>query len=395
MRPPHHTLHRNQVHHCATTYLQHYLPLRPYKRKVTPQTLWAILLVAAAQLSSVHATCQHLEDIPAEETIRKALIASLPDYVALQRQLNRALAAPLPRGLRRRRQRLALDLTLLPYHGRPFHDPAEIYRSLAKSGTSHFHAYATAYLVLHGQRFTVALTPVAKGEPLKDVVQRLLQQASAVGIKPRLVLLDRGFYSVDVIRYLQAARYPFLMPVVCHGRKPSDPRGPSGSAIFAARKTGGWFDYTLENARGRKATVAICVVCRNWAGRRGRRGRQALVYAYWGIVPRTYQWVFQTYRQRFGIETSYRQMHQGLIRTSTRRPILRLLYVGIALVLRNLWVWLHFEVLSRPRRGRRVIDLEQLPFAEMLDWLREVIEERWRTVAEIVTERKLCMEILI
>ncbi len=81
----------------------------------------------------------------------------------------------------------------------------EVYRSLAKDGTSHFHAYATAYLVLKGQRFTVALQAVAEGEPLKEVVQRLLKQARSVGVKPRLLLLDRGFYSVDVIRYLQAA----------------------------------------------------------------------------------------------------------------------------------------------------------------------------------------------
>jgi hypothetical protein len=28
------------------------------------------------------------------------------------------------------------------------------------------------------------------------------------------LLLDHGFYGVAVIRYLQRARYPFLMPVV-------------------------------------------------------------------------------------------------------------------------------------------------------------------------------------
>ena len=74
---------------------------------------------------------------------------------------------------------------------------------------------------------------MAKGEPLKGVVQRLRKQALSVGVKPRLLLLDRGFYSVDVIRYLQAARYPFLMPAVVRGRKPDHPRGPSGTRVFA------------------------------------------------------------------------------------------------------------------------------------------------------------------
>ena len=70
--------------------------------------------------------------------------------------------------------------------------------------------------------------------------------------------------------------------------------------------------------------------------------------------------MFATYRLQFGIETSYRQLHEGRIRTTTRRPAVRLLYVGIALVLRNLWVWLHYTLLALPRRGGRVILLERL-----------------------------------
>jgi putative transposase len=42
-------------------------------------------------------------------------------------------------------------------------------------------------------------------------------------VRPRYLLLDRGFYSVSVVRYLQAARYPFLMPVPAKGRKADHP----------------------------------------------------------------------------------------------------------------------------------------------------------------------------
>ena len=166
------------------------------------------MLAAAARITSLSDACQRLRDAPSDETARKALLATLPDYAVLQRQLNAALAGHLPKALRKHLQRLAIDLTLIPYHGKPFRDLNEIYRSQAKSGTSHFHAYATAYVVRKGQRYTVALTGVKKGESLKDVVQRLLRQAARVGIRTRLLLLDRGFYSVAVVRYLQAARIP-------------------------------------------------------------------------------------------------------------------------------------------------------------------------------------------
>jgi len=37
-------------------------------------------------------------------------------------------------------------------------------------------------------------------------------------------------------------------------------------------------------------------------------------------------------------------MNEARIRTCTRDPRQRLLFVGIALVLRNVWVWLHFKL---------------------------------------------------
>ena len=43
----------------------------------------------------------------------------------------------------------------------------------------------------------------------------------------------------------------------------------------------------------------------------------------------------QIYRDRFGIETSYRQLGEACIKTTTRNPTLRLLFVGIALLLRR------------------------------------------------------------
>ena len=394
MRPHHPTLNRKQVHQSATRHLQNYVPMRDYKRKVSARTLWAVLLVAATGITSIHACCGRLEDIASEETIRKALIASIPEFVELQRQLNRALAGRLPRTLRRRPQRLAIDLTLIPYHGEHFRDESEVYRSLAKQGTSHFHAYATAYVVLKGQRFTVALTAVTKGESMKDVLQRLLKQARSVGVKARLVLLDRGFYSVDVIRYLQAARQPFLMPAVIRGQKADDPRGPSGTRLFAAKKKSGWFEYTITSSSKRTATVSICVSCRNYRGQWKRHGRWALVYACWGVDGHSCVWVRETYRTRFGIESSYRQMNQARGRTTSRRPELRLLYVGLALLLRNEWVWLHFEVLSSPRRGGRSINLERLRLRAMLHWLLQVIEETYGTIGETATERPLCSELL-
>ncbi|MBI5295299.1 MAG: hypothetical protein HY869_07465 [Chloroflexi bacterium] len=44
------------------------------------------------------------------------------------------------------------------------------------------------------------------------------------------------------------------------------------------------------------------------------------------------------YRQRFGIETSYRQMNQVRARTTSQNPVICLLLVGLAFVIFNLYI---------------------------------------------------------
>src|SRR3954466_11441891 len=376
MRPKNSTLTARQVHRCAATILQDHLKLPDHGPRCRAGPLLTLLFYAAARLTSLSDACQSLRDAPSDEAARLALIATLPDFAELLRRLNAALAGDLPRPLRRRPQRLAADLILIPYHGQPRADPDEIYRSQAKSGTSHFHAYATLYVIHHGYRFTVALTAVKGGEALEEVLKRLLHQAAAVGVRCRLLLLDRGFYSVGVIRYLQAARHPFLMPVICRGRQLDDPRGPRGTNGFFTWGKSGWGTYTLHDAHKRSARVSICVKCRYYRGQWRRHGKQRLIYAFWGLKPPSFDWVKEVYRQRFAIETTYRQLHQARIRTTTRDPVRRLLHVGIALILRNVWVWLHRTVLARPRRGGREIRLDLLRFRRMLLWLAHVVEQR-------------------
>jgi putative transposase len=394
MRLKNHTMDRRQVHRFAAEHLQAHLDFKDSKRKTSAPVLWSLLLAAAARVTSLSDACGRLRDAPADETARKALLATLPDYAELQRRLNAALAGHLPKPLRARPQRLAIDRTLIPYHGRPFRDPAAVYRAQARDGTSHFHADATAYVVRNGQRYTVALSGVAKGEPLKEVVRRLLRPAASVGIRPRLLPLDRGFYSVAVVRHLQRARVPFLMPVACHGRSPRQPGGPTGSHVFRTWKRSGWSCYTpTEGRTGRTATVSICVKCRNYRGQWGRRGRQALVYAYGGYRPGSPEAVFTTYRPRFGIESSYRQMHEGRARTSSRRPEVRLLYAGVAPVLRDVWVWLHDTALAMPRRGGRVVLLERPRWETLLLWRLHVAEETIGVADTATTERALPHEL--
>ena len=195
-----------------------------------------------------------------------------------------------------------------------------------------------------------------------------------------------------MVRYLQRARYPFVMPAIRRGLKPDDPGGPTGTWAFTTWKRGGWAEYVLCQ-RNDKATarfrLAVCRV-RGRPDRQGRRKMQVWLYATWGLrASASLEWVRQTYRLRFGIESSYRQLREALIRTSTRDPRLRLFFVGLALVLRNVYVWLHWEVLAARRRGYRRVDLTQLPLRAMLRWLAALAEDLFGLDQSVPSERPM------
>jgi putative transposase len=373
------TVSGRDVEECAEALLEESLELPDQGRKCRASVVLHVLLYAAARITSLFDACTRLPKAPSDDAVRRALIVGLPEICELERRLNEALLASLPRSLRNKkgRWRLAVDLTLIPYHGEPFIDWREVYRGEAKSGTTHFHAYGSCYVVHKGRRFTLALARVELGTPMEEVVRRLLARVREAGISPRFLLLDRGFASASVIRYLQAARIPFLMPAPLRGRAVDDPRGPSATRVFSAQKKSGWSEYSWRSAKGQHARVQVAIVRTRRRRRRGRRQSTTLVYFYWGFQPPNTRWVRETYRQRFGIETSYRQMNQARIRTSTRNPILRLLFVGVALLLRNVWVWLHLLLLAEPNRGARILRLEALRFRTMLLWLVRLFQSEY------------------
>jgi len=365
---------KNEVHDYANYWLEKSLRLEYKGTKCTARTLLQVLLIAASRTVSVFAACYDLADAPCDQTIRNALEATLPGITELERRLNRSLATKLPKALLRKSRQVAIDLTLIPYHGQPYEDENEIYRSKPKSGTSHFHAYATAAVVHKGHRYTLALTRVEKGEKMKVVVQRLLAIVRRRQVKVRFLLLDKGFFSVEVISYLKRARLGFVIPAMVRGRKPKPGKKATGLRAIRKKKNG-YYKHTLTGRVGetkRSTRVTICVSTKYYVHKKsGKNRRKKLLYVIWKV--RLTPWeIRETYRKRFGIETSYRQMNEARIKTSTRDPGVRLLFVGIALVLRNVWVWLHFKLAKGKWDDEPQLFLELLRFQELLLWIAQV-----------------------
>jgi putative transposase len=367
---------KDEVHGYANHWLSAALKLEYEGTKCTGGTLMQVLLIAAARVVSVFAACRDLADAPCNQTISNALRASLPEMQELERRLNRALATKLPKALSRKARIIAIDLTLIPYHGGPLVDEKEIYRSSPKSGTTHFHAYASAVVVHKGHRYTLALTHVERGETMKQVVQRLVAVIRKRSVKIKFLLLDKGFFGVEVISYLKRAGLGFIIPAVPRGRKPQG-RKPATGLRALLKKPHGYYAHTMNSPHGgkrRSTAVTICVASKSFRHKKTNQRRQKkLLYAVWK-VRLSPQEIRETYRKRFGIETSYRQMNEARIRTCTKDPRQRLLFVGIALVLRNVWVWLHFQLAKGKWDAEPQLFLHLLRFSEMLLWITQVVQ---------------------
>lgn len=347
--------------------------------RVGPQVLVQLLVRAAAEMRSLSAIVQQAAALPSFETIRLALLAYLPsDPLALLPATTRALHARLPKSLRRRPRTMAIDLHLRPFYGDK-RTPGT-YRGQPKASTKTFFAYATLLVIRCGQAFTVGLTPVRNGEEQTAILGRLLQQARQAGLRVRRLLLDRGFYAATTIAWLQAWSLPFVMPLLRRGRGGKTKAACTGTAGFFVPRRRGWAKYTwtARPRRGGRKQAALRVtidVCMAPRGRSARgRPKGPLVYACWGIRGTPAQ-VVACYRKRFRIETSYRQLGQGLALTCSTNRAYRLLLVAIALVLRNLWVWLHWAILAERTAAGRRLHLERLRLRQLTGWLIRALDE--------------------
>lgn len=146
------------------TLLQH-ITLTTAGSSWSEEEIGAIVVAACAQGTRIEDICGQLEEGPPARTVRYQLGQSIlredPAQAALERieeAANAVLTTYLPPHWTVRAREVAVDFTLVPYHGRAHQKEEEIRRSQAKGGPPHFHCYATVYVMQQGKRVNLALT---------------------------------------------------------------------------------------------------------------------------------------------------------------------------------------------------------------------------------------------
>lgn len=140
--------------------------------------------------------------------------------------------------------------------------------------------------------------------------------------------------------------------------------------------------YTMEGKDQRSVTFDLWIVCTYKKRKRGQHGIEYFTYVVYKIQL-SLTAIHQDYRRRFGIESSYRLKNQCRIITTTKKPALRLLFVGLAFLIVNIWIYLLWRFISKPRLGGRLIYRHLFGLKQMLAFLRQAIDRIYQVVEAV------------
>jgi hypothetical protein len=187
-----------------------------------------------------------------------------------------------------------------------------------------------------------------------DIVTTLLEKAKERGAHVKLVLLDRGFFTVEVINLLNKLHVCFVMPAVKYQTvKDTISTHHDNKAACVARFTLG------EGKRSACFNLAVYPVSKERLKSRSKRKKHLclhdLYFAFATNLPKSVAeslfYIPQEYRRRWGIETGYRVQGMAKARTTSKNYVLRFTYRLTAVFVYNVWQYGNFllcRALKRP-----------------------------------------------
>jgi hypothetical protein len=229
--------------------------------------------------------------------------------------------------------------------------------------------------MLHDMRLTLAVVFVKPTLDKLVILKRLLSVVRAAQISIKCLYADKGFCCIEVLRYLKRRHIPAIVAMPMRGKQ-------AGSRALCRGQKSYRTTYTLQSAENGKLTVAVAVVRTYQRRRSGRRQLRFLLYVVLGVGGPLVQ-IRQRYRRRFGSETGYRLMEAVRARTASSNPALRFLLIGVALLIVNMWIRLHWLFLRLPGRRPRRVGRWRFRFDQMRSFLTRAIERFYGVITAV------------
>ena len=185
--------------------------------------------------------------------------------------------------------------------------------------------------VVHPIHAPLMAIPYHQGDNLDAICIELIEFAKSLPLSISLILFDRGFYHSHLIDYLESKKGKKPVPYLIFG--------PKNEAMknYLAQVSGkfGIFEHVMRYRKEKsswevKTTIAVC----KEVGK-DKNGEP-------------YDWIFATnlkpsyglvaiYRRRWNIETGFRIMEEGRIKTKSNSPLIRLFYFLLRALLVLIW----------------------------------------------------------
>ena len=228
---------------------------------------------------------------------------------------------------------LAIDKHLIPFTGGDRHNDNFVISGKPKGGTSQFETYATIQVVTEEQLPTISVVRIIEDMSKIEFVRKLLSESRKLGLKKPLLLMDREFSSVDVMRFLDECGERFLMAV---SKTPGIKKAVSE---FRCGKRGATSRYEMKSGDGTTFRFWL-VIKKRLKEKKGKRRLEYLTYATnverW-YIKRTMKDVPEEYKKRWCIENNFKSVEQMRARTGSRNHAIRVFMFFLSMIVCNLW----------------------------------------------------------
>lgn len=110
-------------------------------------------------------------------------------------------------------------------------------------------------MIKKGKRVTLAIRGVRWLDTKVALLTYLLAELSGLEIKVKKLYLDKEFFCISVIRWLQALNIPLILPAIKRGRKGGIKQFLQGRKSYKA-------NYTMSDYQGKSVTFNLWIICK-------------------------------------------------------------------------------------------------------------------------------------
>ena len=222
---------------------------------------------------------------------------------------------------------------------------AELLRSNNRGKTGSFERYIAAQCIKPGMQMALALLHMPALEDTACYVRKAAAMCRRTGAKIGTVMLDREFFSTDVIRMLENLGVDYLIPcvntanVVRAIEEFSRRERPAVSVFRIAKSKNDYVEYVMhitgrKKKSKKKSKSESCV--------------EKPEEKYIAFATNRPDIDVKRYAERWMIETGFRMVENQRVRTRSRSVTVRTLCFLYSLVLFNSWVLTNAELTGNP-----------------------------------------------